>query len=73
MSEASGDIIIKGGSVQILFDRALYQQDPSDPKKYSHQGRKIERITIMDEMGSPMFTSGDHPDGLKWTIEIRCK
>jgi hypothetical protein len=73
MSDASGDIIIKGGSVQIHFDGSLYQKDPSDPRKFSHSDRKIQRIIIDDENGKMQFDSGDHPDGLKYTIRVLCK
>jgi hypothetical protein len=73
MSDAGGDIIIKGSSVHIHFNATLYQRDPSDPSKYSNPIRKISRIIIRDENDVMKFDSGDHPIGLKWTIEVLSK
>lgn len=72
MSDAGGDIIIKGGSVQLLFDRTLYQSDPSDMSRHSSASMEIRRIRVVDEKGDSVFDSGDHTEALKWKIEVSC-
>lgn len=73
MSDSGGDIILKGGSVQLHFDDVLYTKDPSDPRMRSNRNKKIVRITIDDESGSIQYDSGDHPAGLQCTIKVFCK
>ena len=73
MSDAGGDIIIKGGSVQVHFDGSLYVQDSSDPRKHSSAKKKIQRIKIVDDTGRMLYDSGEHPDGLRWTVQVLCK
>ncbi len=73
MSDAGGDIIIKGGSVEVYFDGILYQKDPSDSRKHSNSLKKIDRIKIKDETGVIKYDSGDHPDGFRGTITVLCK
>jgi len=60
-----GDIIIKGGSVDLDYDEAVYPKDPSNPKKHKNQNKKVTRVTIT---GDITFDSGDHPNGI--TCEI---
>jgi hypothetical protein len=60
MSESGGDIIIKGGSVELIFAESLYPKT-GDPIVYRNDGRKITRIVIT---GDITFDSGDHPEGL---------
>lgn len=64
-----GEIIIKGGSVQISFDGSLYQKS-SDPNTHKHQIRKITRVQVDDENGKSQFDSGSKKGGLKWTIKV---
>lgn len=73
MSDSGGDIIIKGGSVQLHFDSAQYTKDPSDPRKHSNLNKRITRIVIDDGAGGIQYDSGDHPDALKWTIKVLCR
>jgi hypothetical protein len=70
MSNGSGDIIIKGGSVQVEFDDIVYQRDPAYLHRYSNDDRKITRIVITGDMN---FDSGDHPDGLRCDITVLCR
>lgn len=70
MSDGGGDIIIKGGSVNVQFDDSLYRKDPNDPKKHDNANRKITRIVIVDENDAEQYNSGDSPNGLKWTITV---
>jgi len=73
MSDGSGEIIIKGGSVEIQFAESLYKKDPNDPKKHENASRKITGIVIVDENGAEQFNSGDKPNGLQWTITVSTK
>lgn len=64
------DIIIKGGSVDINYDEAVYPTDPNDHKKHKNQNKKITQVTITGDIN---FDSGDHPNGVTCDITIRCK
>jgi hypothetical protein len=68
-----GDIIIKGGSVELFFDEGIYTKDPADPKRHENANRTITRIRILDEKNSPVYDSGDNPAGLKWTVTVSTK
>jgi hypothetical protein len=65
-----GDIIIRGGSVDLIFDEGIYQKSPANPKRHENANRKIVKILILDENGSAKFDSGDSQNGLKWTITV---
>ena len=73
MSDGGGEIIIKGGSVNLQFDESVYKKDPNDPKKHENANRKITNIVIVDENGGERFNSGDNQGGLKWTITVSTK
>ena len=73
MSDGGGEIIIKGGSVKVLFDENVYKKDPNDPKKHEDANRKITKIVIVDENGGERFNSGDNQGGLKWTVTVSTK
>ena len=61
MSSGSGDIIIKGGSVEVNFDDDLYPRDPQDPIIHRNGGRRITRVLITGDIS---FDSGERPGGL---------
>jgi hypothetical protein len=65
-----GDIIIKGGSVDLDYDESVYQKDPADPKSHKNSTRKITRVVIAGDIS---YDSGDHPEGLRCTITTTCK
>ena len=65
-----GDIIIKGGSVDLEYDESIYQKDPADPKSHKNSTRKITRVVITGDIS---YDSGDHPEGLRCTITTTCK
>jgi hypothetical protein len=65
-----GDIIIKGGSVDLEYDESVYQKDPADPKSHKNSTRKITRVVITGDIS---YDSGDHPEGLRCTITTTCK
>ena len=66
-----GDIIIKGGSVDILYDDAVYRKEG----EWSHRadGKRITRITVVDDTGKGVYDSGEIDGGLKWEIKAHCK
>ena len=71
MSDGSGEIIIKGGSVQVSFDTGLFvKEEGTDPASHKHETRKITRVLVQDEKGDPQYDSGPSAEGLKWTITI---
>jgi len=70
MGDTGGDIIIKGGSVHVAFDGALYQKVSSDPTIHKHDDRKIVRVKVEDENGLSRFDTALNEDGLLWTITI---
>jgi len=73
MSDGSGEIIIKGASVHLEFNGAIFIKDPSDPKKHDSPSRKITQIVVADQDGVEKFNSGENPGGLKWTVTVSTK
>ncbi|MEP6742179.1 MAG: hypothetical protein ABJB61_06735 [bacterium] len=65
-----GDIIIRGGSVDLDYDETVYPKDPGNPKKHKNQTKKVTRVLITGEIS---FDSGDHPNGLNCEITAFCK
>lgn len=70
MGDGGGDIIIKGGSVDLDFDETLYHKDPADPKKHRNSTRKIIRVLVKDDGGTTKYDSGTDQGGLNWTITV---
>jgi hypothetical protein len=73
MSEGSGEIIVKGGSVHLTFDSTLYQKDPNDPNTHKNDIRKVTRVQVEDENGRSLYDSGANDQGLKWKITVSTK
>ena len=65
-----GEIVIKGGSVALVFDGSLYLRDPTDPNSHKNGARKITRVRVEDENGQSLFDSNFDDGGLKWTITV---
>ena len=71
MSDGSGEIIIKGGSVQVVFDTGLFVKEANtDPALHKHESRKITRVKVEDENEKLQFDSGLSGEGLRWTITV---
>jgi hypothetical protein len=66
-------IVIRGGSVELVFDDGLYERDPKDPHRLRTANRKITKIVIVDDNGTQQYDSGENPNGLKWTITVSTK
>ena len=68
MGEGSGEIIIKGGSVELNFDVLTYQKVLTDPSTYRSANRQITRVLVEDQEGKVKF---DGIDGAgQWSITI---
>jgi hypothetical protein len=67
-----GDIIIRGGSVDIDYDDSVYPKDPGHPKKHQASDKNIRQITVTDN-GRTLYDSGDQPGGLKYTVTVFTK
>jgi hypothetical protein len=69
-----GDIIIRGGSVDLEYDEAVYPMEPGHPRKHKANGKKIRQITVTDiNNDTILYDSGDHPDGLKYKVSVFTK
>jgi hypothetical protein len=66
-----GDIIIKGGSVDIQYDDLLYLKEGLWSHK--HLSKKITRITVVNESGTTVYDSGVNSNGLRWEIKAHCE
>ena len=66
-----GDIIIKGGSCDLIFDDSVYPPDPADPKK--HPNKNHQKVTRVQITGDISFDSGEIPSGIKCVITTTCK
>ncbi|MGH9872072.1 MAG: hypothetical protein ACRD9S_06350 [Pyrinomonadaceae bacterium] len=69
MGDGGGEIIIKGGSVEVTFDGSVYIKDQLDPSKHKAANRKITRIQVLDGGGGSLLDE-DNKDGLPWTITV---
>ena len=67
MSDGSGEIIIKGGSVSIEFDEGIYTGTDG---KYNNPSRKIRSIEITDDNTGQVQKISVPANG-KCTIRIR--
>ena len=65
---SSGDIIIKGSSVDITFDDSLFP----GAGKGSHKGqRKMRRILVVDDQQQVQYDSDSQSaDVKKWTVTV---
>ena len=67
-----GDIIIKGGSVDLDYDDAVYPPELGHPGNHKNKTKKIRRILVTNSSGT-MYDSGDHPEGLAFTVSVLTK
>lgn len=66
MSGGSGDIIIKGGSVEIVFSERMF---PGQDGKYGNQQRGIASVEVTDDNTGQVQTVNIPANG-KCTIRI---
>ncbi len=67
-----GDIIIRGGSVDLDYDDSVYPPESGHPKKHVARNKKIRQITVT-EGDTILYDSGDHPEGLLFTVSVFTK
>ena len=65
------DVIIKGGSCDVIFDDAIYPKDPADPNK--HKNKNNQKVVRVQITGDISFDSGVHPNGLTCEITTSVK
>jgi len=70
MGEGGGEIIIKGGSVEVNFDDSLYLKEQLDPNKHKNANRMITRVQVQDASGRSLLDEADDKDGLQWLITV---
>ncbi len=64
--DGGGDIVIRGGSCELIYNDGKYPRDPANPNKHKNiENQKVVRVIITGEIS---FDTGDHPDGM--TCEI---
>ena len=63
-----GDIIIKGGSVDINFDDAVYP--PGNSGSHANQGMRMQRILVTDEQNQTKYDSGQSGAVARWTVTV---
>jgi hypothetical protein len=71
MANGTNDIIIKGGSAEIIFNDEVYKPDSEAPHTYANAQRKIVRVVITGDI--EYDSGGEKPDGLKCKIVISCR
>lgn len=70
MSNGTSDIIIKGGSAEVHFDDAVYEQDSKNPQRYQNEDKKIVRVVITGDIS---FDSGEKAGGYQCKITAFCR
>jgi hypothetical protein len=66
-----GDIIIKGGSCDLIFNESMYPKDSTDPKKHKNKdNQKVIRVLITGDIS---LDTGEIPGGIKCEITAFCK
>ena len=67
------DIIIKGGSVDIEYDDAVYPVEPGKPRNHKSHDHTIARVTVADGGGISKYDSDKESVDLStWTITVYC-
>ena len=69
MSDSGGDIIIKGGSVEIVFSEHTF---PGQGGRYGNQHKKIVSVEVRDDNTGQRQTVNIPADG-KCTIRINTR
>lgn len=63
------DIIIKGGSVEVVYEDSVYPQEPGNPNRHSNENKKIRRVVITGDIS---FDSGEKAGGYQCEITAFC-
>lgn len=70
-----GDIIIKGGSVDIDYDDRVYPPVTGKPRNHKANDQTIIRVTVNDGAGAKKYDSNDEPGAnpSEWLIKVYCQ
>ena len=69
-----GDIIIKGGSVDIDFDDNVYQKEVNKPRNHKADDQAITRVTVEDGAGSSKYDSSvEGANTSAWKVTVYCE
>ena len=71
MGDGGGDIIIKGGSCDLIFSDDMYPPDAGDPSK--HKNKNNQKVVQVVITGDIKLDSGVNNNGLKFEIHVICK
>ncbi len=69
MSDSGGDIIIKGGSVEIVFSEQMF---PGQGGKYGNEHKKIVSVEVKDDNTGQVQTV-DIPANGKCTVRVNTR
>lgn len=69
-----GDIIIKGGSVDIDFDDNIYKKEVNKPRNHQAKDQGITRVTVEDAGGGSKYDSDNESsaDTSRWKVNVYC-
>jgi len=71
MSNGTQDIIIKGGSTEVIFNDDIYTPDPLKPHTYINAEKKIVRVVITGDI--EYDSGGEKESGLRCEITCICR
>ena len=73
MADTDNDIVVKGGSVELIYDETRYPKKTGDLKVRHNKEVKINRIIVKDEADAVVYDTQAHPEGLLFTVEVQCR
>jgi hypothetical protein len=69
-----GDIIIKGSSVDIDYDDAVYPPVLGKPRNHKSNDQTIIQVLVVDGGGTKKYDSNDDgADPSAWKVTVYCK
>ena len=69
-----GDIIIKGGSVDIDYDDAVYTVETGKPRNHKNKDQTITRVLVADGGGAKKYDSNDESENASaWKVTVYCE
>lgn len=70
MGDAGKTIIIKGGSVGLIFDPTSFERDSMDPYVHTNKHAKITRIVVENMAGGVEYDTGYCQEGLQSVVMV---
>jgi hypothetical protein len=71
MGDGGGDIIIKGGSCDLIYSEDMYPAEKGDPSR--HKNKNNQKVTQVIITGDIEWDSQAHPSGLTCEIKVIVK